>query len=155
MGTISSTTTTPVTWVGTAPGGSSAGGEATCMDGVNCDVFKLTVTGTAADWANALISLTFGWTLPATDYDFYVHKDSVTGPIVGTGRNDGAPSTDDNAAIDPAATGVGDYFVHIVYFSAVAADQYHGTAAVVAAGRRARARPLTSTAASPSARTRP
>lgn len=121
--------TAPVAWVGTAPGGASAG-EATCVDGVNCDVFKITVTGTAADWGSKLIALTFIWTLPANDYDFYVHKDSVTGPIVTTGRNGGAPETDDNAAIDPAATGVGDYFVHIVYFSVVGADQYRGTATV-------------------------
>ncbi len=127
--TISPTTNPPVTWVGTAPGGSSAN-ETTCVDGVNCDVFKLTVTGTEADWANNLIALTFGWTLPANDYDFYVHKGALNGPIVGTGRNDGAPATDDNAAIDPAATGVGDYYVHVVYFSVVGADQYRGTATV-------------------------
>lgn len=117
----------PVSWVGTAPGGASAG-EASCVDGVNCDTFQITVTGTPADWASKLIALTFNWTVPTTDYDFYIRKDSVTGPVVGTGRNDGAPALDDNAAIDPAATGVGDYIVHIVYFSASAADQYRGTA---------------------------
>ncbi|MDQ3120442.1 MAG: hypothetical protein M3Q89_12905, partial [Verrucomicrobiota bacterium] len=128
--TIAPTTTPPVTWVGTAPGGTSAN-ETTCVDGVNCDVFKLTATGTEADWSNNLIALTFGWTLVANDYDFYVHKGAVNGPIVGTGRNDGAPATDDNAAIDPAATGVGDYYVHVVYFSVVGADQYRGTATVI------------------------
>ena len=119
----------PVNWVGTAPGGASVG-EATCVDGVNCDVFKITVSGTQADWGSHLIALTFGWTLQANDYDFYIHKDAVNGPNVGSGRNDGAPATDDNAAIDPAATGVGDYFVHVVYFSVVGADQYRGTATV-------------------------
>jgi hypothetical protein len=128
--TINVTDTMPVTWVGTAPGGASVG-EETCEDGVNCDVFKITVTGTEADWAAKQINLNFGWTLPANDYDFYIRKGSITGPRVGTGRNDGAPATDDNAAIDPAATGVGDYFVHVVYFSVVGADQYNGTAAVV------------------------
>jgi hypothetical protein len=68
--------------------------------------------------------------LPASDYDFYVHKDTVGGPVVASGRNDGAPAQDDNAAIDPAATGVGDYILHVVYFSATAADQYRGTATV-------------------------
>ena len=135
--TISPTTAAPITWVGTAPGGASSG-EATCMDGVNCDVFKITATGTVADWAGNLIALNFRWTLPANDYDFYVHKDSVTGPIVGTGRNDGAPATDDNSAIDPFATGVGDYFVHIVYFSVVGADQYRGSAEVIARTNAAR-----------------
>ncbi|HEX8280149.1 MAG TPA: hypothetical protein VF551_02125, partial [Chthoniobacterales bacterium] len=128
--TIGANDAAPVNWMGNAPGGSSPGGEVSCVDGTNCDVFKITVNGTTADWASKLIQLNFGWTLPATDYDFYIHKGSVTGPITNTGRNDGAPATDDNASIDPAATGVGDYFVHVVYFTASAADQYQGTAVV-------------------------
>ena len=121
--------TAPVNWVGTAPGGTSVG-ELTCVDGVNCDVFKITVTGTPEDWQTKLIALTFIWTLPANDYDFYIHKDAVDGPEVASGRNGGAPETDDNSAIDPATMGVGDYFVHVVYFSVVGADQYRGTATV-------------------------
>jgi hypothetical protein len=122
---------TPITWVGTAAGGASVG-EESCVNAANCDVFKITVTGTEADWATKLIALNFSWSVPAHDYDFYIRKDSLTGPRVGTGRNDGAPATDDNAAIDPAATGVGDYYVRVVYFSAVGvADQYHGTLTVV------------------------
>jgi hypothetical protein len=144
MATINATDTTPITFVGNVPGGTSPGGEATCVDGANCDVFKLTVGGTQASWANNLIALNFGWALPASDYDFYIRKDSITGPIVGTGRNDGAPATDDNAAIDPVATGVGDYFVHIVYFSATAADQYQGTATVIPRSTGARTATYTS-----------
>lgn len=129
--TIGPSDVTPVNWVGTAPGGTSAG-ESSCVDGVNCDVFKITATGVDADWSNSLISLDFLWAVGANDYDFYVHKGSVTGPTVSTGRNDGAPATDDNAAIDPAATGVGDYYLHVVYFSVVGPlDQYHGTATVI------------------------
>ena len=127
--TTISTSSAQVTWVGTAPGGASEG-EITCVDGVNCDVFKITVTGTEADWSSSLIALTFRWSVGANDYDFYIHKDKVNGPITSTGRNGGAPETDDNAAIDPEATGVGDYFVHVVYFTAVGADQYRGTATV-------------------------
>ena len=121
--------TAPVSFVGTALGGASAG-EASCVDGVNCDTFKIIVGGTPADWGNKLIALTFNWTLPTTDYDFYIHKDALGGSPVATGRNGGPPEIDDNAAIDPAATGVGDYIVHIVYFAASAADQYRGTATV-------------------------
>ncbi|HEX8490859.1 MAG TPA: hypothetical protein VF626_07575, partial [Chthoniobacterales bacterium] len=121
--------TAPVAFVGSALGGSSAG-EASCVDGVNCDTFKITVTGTPADWGNKLIALTFNWTLPTTDYDFYIHKDALGGSPVATGRNGGPPEIDDNAAIDPAATGVGDYIIHVVYFAASAADQYRGTATV-------------------------
>src|SRR6266404_3821489 len=51
--------------VGPSPGGPSAGWdqtittpgggvntEATCVDGTNCEVFNLTVNGTAASWTN-------------------------------------------------------------------------------------------------------
>jgi hypothetical protein len=119
----------PVSFVGTAPGGTSVG-EASCVDGVNCDTFTITVGGTPADWGNKLIALTFNWTLPTTDYDFYIHKDTLGGSPIATGDNGGPPEIDDNAAIDPAATGVGNYIVHIVYFAASAADQYRGTATV-------------------------
>ena len=128
-GATISTTSAPVNWVGTAPGGASAG-EDTCEDGVNCDTFKITVTGEKSDWATKIIALDFAWDLPTNDYDFYIHKDAVDGPTTSTGRNGGAPETTDNAAIDPAATGVGVYIVHVVYFSAVGVDQYRGTATV-------------------------
>ncbi|MFN2508247.1 MAG: hypothetical protein ABR589_05690 [Chthoniobacterales bacterium] len=116
-------------WVGTAPGGASAG-EGSCVDTVNCDVFKITVLGEKSDWENDLIALHFAWNLGSNDYDFYIHRDAVDGPITSTGRNGGSPETTDDAAIDPAATGVGDYFVHVVYFAAVGVDQYRGTAKV-------------------------
>src|ERR1700737_393538 len=32
-----------VTWTGNAAGGSSPNGESTCVDGTNCDTFRLTV----------------------------------------------------------------------------------------------------------------
>jgi hypothetical protein len=38
-GTVTPTTTTPVTWQGTAPGGAG-----TCTEGLTCDSFKLTVS---------------------------------------------------------------------------------------------------------------
>jgi hypothetical protein len=103
------------------------------VDNVNCDVFKITVTGTEEDWATKFIDLRFRWNIAAQDYDFHIRKGSVTGPRTSSGRNRGAADpqpTEDDAAIDPAATGVGDYFVHVVYFTAVGTDQYRGTATV-------------------------
>src|ERR1700756_673390 len=45
---------TAVTWQQTAPPnpGGGANTEAACVDGVNCEVFTLTVTGSKADWTN-------------------------------------------------------------------------------------------------------
>src|SRR4051812_1933743 len=41
-----STSSPPLAWDGTAAGGVSATGEMTCVEGVNCDTFTLTVQGT-------------------------------------------------------------------------------------------------------------
>ena len=45
-GSIDVTTTNPITWVGTAPGGSSPDAENTCVEGVNCETFTITLNGT-------------------------------------------------------------------------------------------------------------
>ena len=108
-------------------------GESTCVDGANCDTFTLTVGGAVSDYAGKVVKFAFSWTLPATDYDFYIHKGTLSGPIVATGGNDGAPATTDQAAIDPVKDGIGVYVVHIVYFSASAADQCRGTVSIAAA----------------------
>jgi hypothetical protein len=132
-GSISASSTSPLTWVGTGTGGASAG-EASCADGANCDVFTLTLNGAPADYAGKIVKLNFSWTLPATDYDFYIHKDTIDGAIVATGANGGAPDTTDQAAIDPVASGAGVYIVHVVYFSSPGlADEYNGSATVAVA----------------------
>ncbi|MGH8496069.1 MAG: post-COAP-1 domain-containing protein [Gammaproteobacteria bacterium] len=118
-------------WAGTATGGASLN-ESTCVEGVNCDTFTINVLGSEADWTGTQIAVTIAWTLPATDYDVVLHKDSNDGPIVGT-AGDGAPDTEEVVAITPSSTGVGTYTVHVVYFTAVG-DQYSGTAAVIEAG---------------------
>ena len=120
-------------WDGSALGGSSAGGEPTCVDGTNCDVFTIHLTGKPEDYAGKQVVLKFTWNVPATDYDFYIHKDTVDGPQVATGSNGGAPATGDSAAFNPTTSGVGDYVVHVVYFTAPPTDQYHGTAQVKSA----------------------
>lgn len=117
------------TWTGTAAGGASAN-ESTCVEGVNCDTFTLNVTGTTADWTNKLVRIRIEWTIPANDYDLYVHKDSNAGPVVGQ-SGDGAPETLEETTIDPSSTGTGVYTVHVVYFSVTPlVDQYRGAASV-------------------------
>lgn len=131
-GSISATSTAPLTWTGTAPATGSAQGEDTCVDGVNCDTFTLTISGTASDWAGYAVKVDLGWSLPANDYDLVIHKGSVTGPLISSSGN-GAPDTFESAAIYPSATGIGTYTVHVVYFATTpGVDQYKGTATVVA-----------------------
>jgi len=119
-----------VTFTGNALGGASPDAENTCVEGVNCDSFNLTISGNAADWNGKKARVSLSWLLPATDYDLYVHKDNVAGPVVASSAN--GTNTAESADIDVAQSGTGVYTVHVVYFVA-AGDQYHGRAEVVTA----------------------
>src|SRR5438874_13281944 len=124
------------TWTGNAAGGSSPNGESTCVEGTNCDTFRLTVA--PGDYTGKQIALKIQWTVAANDYDLYIHKCptqsstvaqcNATAPVA-QGQNGGAPGTFEAGALDPggvvaAAT---DYTIHAIYFS-VAPDQYQGSA---------------------------
>ena len=138
--TISPTATTPVTWLGTATGGGAInapmliGGEDLCQEGLTCDTFTLNVGGTTADWSGKLIRIKIEWLLPATDYDLYIHKDSNSGPLVGSsGRGATSPTeplTWEDTTIDPSVQGTGVYTIRAVYYAATAADQYRGSATI-------------------------
>ena len=120
-----------ITWTGTAVGG-PATGEDTCVEGVNCETFSLTVTGSSADWTGKIVSVKIDWAIPTNDYDLHIHKDSITGPEVGLSAN-GAPGTEEASTIDPASTGTGLYTIHVIYFTVTPqVDQYRGTAEVKA-----------------------
>ena len=129
-GTVTATSATPITWNGTATGVANTGGEGGCVEGDNCDTFTLTVAGTAADWTNKRIQVSYSWINPATDYDLYIHKGSNAGEVVDSSTG-GAPSTSEVAFIDPAKDGTGVFTVHAVYFTVAPGDQYHGTAQVL------------------------
>jgi len=128
-GSLISTTGTTITWTGTGTGPSSPNGESTCVDGTNCDVFTLTLNGApAADYAGKLVHVALNWATIATDYDLYVHKDTVAGTLVAVSAQ--GTTNFEAAELNPSATGTGVYVVHVVYFAATPADQYHGTATV-------------------------
>src|SRR6185436_10053172 len=95
----------------------------------NCDTFSLTLAGTVDDWNGRNARVSLSWLLPATDYDMYVHKGSITGPVVASSAN--GTTTAESADINVAQSGTGTYAVRVVYFLAVA-DQYHGRAEAVA-----------------------
>jgi hypothetical protein len=117
-----------IAFTGTALGGASPEAETTCVEGVNCDTFLLTVGGNAADWQGKNVKVSLSWLLVATDYDMYVHKDSITGPVVASSAL--GTTTAEAAEISPAQSGTGTYAVRVVYFAA-AGDQYKGRAEVV------------------------
>src|ERR1700687_4993072 len=126
--TVSPIAGSSATWTGTATGGASAT-EGTCQEGLNCDTFTLTVSGSPADWAGKVILIRIGWKIAANDYDLYVHKDSNAGPVVASSTG-GAPETEETVSIDPGSSGTGVYTVHSVYFSVTPGDQYQGSATV-------------------------
>jgi hypothetical protein len=122
-----------LSWDGAGVGGASVG-ETTCVEGINCDTYALNVS--SGSWAGKIIAIKITWTIPANDYDLYVHFDAnndgvldSSDPVVGS-AGDGAPETEEATTIDPSSTGVGRYFVHAVCFSVTPGDQYHGTATV-------------------------
>ena len=71
----------PISWDGTATGTGAANGESSCVEGLNCDTFTLTVNGSQADWTNAAkrIQVTIDVANVGNDYDLVIHKDSNAG----------------------------------------------------------------------------
>ncbi|HEX8651658.1 MAG TPA: hypothetical protein VF708_12530 [Pyrinomonadaceae bacterium] len=131
-GTLAPTDTAHVMWDGFPATATAPNGEASCVEGENCDTFTLTLTGQPADWAGKKVLVKISWMSPGSDYDLYVHKGSATGPEV---DHDGAspPTTSETVTIDPTVDGTGVFAVHVVYFATTAADPYHGDASVFAA----------------------
>lgn len=128
-GTIS-TNNPSLAWDGDKTGAPTAGGEAECAAD-NCDSFELTIDPSVAT-AGKRVNVQINWTLPATDYDMYVHKGGVSGAIVGSSASGG--TTQEQVVLDPSKPNIGTglFTVRVVYFASVpGVDQYHGSAALV------------------------
>ena len=124
----------PVSWTGTAAGG-TYNGESTCVEMVNCDTFTLTVLGTPTDWSGKRVQVAMSWVVLANDYDLYIHKGDNNGPVVSSSTH-GAPSTSETAFIkaeDLNASGTTVFTVHVGYFTGSVADEYHCQATAVPA----------------------
>src|SRR5256885_852175 len=125
-----------VNWVGMAAGGISLD-ESTCVEGVTCDTFILSLSRTPSNWTGLKARIVISCTDPSglTDYDVYVHKGDNNGPIVtgGTSAHGGTPP--EVVDLDPSNpdVGTGQFSVHVVYFSATAAFQYSGSASAISA----------------------
>lgn len=112
--------------------------ETTCVEGVSCDTYTLTLSGNPADWVNKKAKITISWNFTlGNDFDVIVHKGSSTDPA---GRPNGpivassiASSTTEPeiVEVDPNApsVGTGVFKVHVIYFLALPGDTYDGSAA--------------------------
>jgi hypothetical protein len=137
-----SATGSAIAFNGNALGGSSPEAETTCVEGVNCDSFLLTLNGTTDDWNGKNARVSLSWLLPVTDYDVYIHKGSVTGPVVASSAQ--GTTTAESTDINVEESGTGTYVVRVVYFVGLG-DQYKGRAEVVTAAADNPAPPSTAT----------
>jgi hypothetical protein len=123
-----------VTWTGTAVGGASAD-ESTCVEGVTCDTYTLTLSGEPGDWQQKNARITFTWPNPVDDYDIFVRKGGPNGPLVddaATANNPEIINIDPSARLGDGIVGTGVFTVRVVYFSVVPpAQQYKATATVI------------------------
>jgi hypothetical protein len=105
-----------VTWVQTAPPnpGGGVNTESACVDGVNCEVFTLTVTGSTAEWAGQRVKVRLDWNSGLNEYDIYIHKDTLNGPLVTSAFN-GPGLTSQTAYIDMTQNDPGVYVVHVAF----------------------------------------
>ena len=120
-----------LTWTGALIGGANVD-ESTCNEGLTCDTFTLTLA--PGNYTGKRISIGITWLAPANDYDLYVHRGTLAGPIA-TESATGAPSTEERGTIpiDPAVvTSPITYVVHVVAFTVTPGDIAHGDASLVA-----------------------
>src|SRR5437879_12574407 len=86
-GTLNPTGPT-MTWAGTAVGGGSLD-ESTCVEGVNCDTYILTLSGTPTAWTGLKARIVISSPDPTglTDYALYGHQCTTSSPIVPNGTS--------------------------------------------------------------------
>ena len=53
-----------VNWAGSGIGGVTTD-ETTCVDGTDCDIFTITLTGTPTQYRGLVLNVNIGWTLSA------------------------------------------------------------------------------------------
>jgi hypothetical protein len=126
--TLGPTNGASASWAGSGVTGATTD-ETTCVNGVDCDTFTITLSGSPANYANLVLSIKIGWTLGTNDYDVYVHKGDLTGPIVAS-STDGIPGLGESVVINPSVLGVGLYTIHIVDATVAPGDAYQGTATI-------------------------
>ena len=141
-GTVAPAQTGATTWMGGVPlvGANETGGEAMCTEGTTCEQYTLTVAGAPADWTGKKVSINLKWLALADEYDVYVHKGTLAGPLVASFT--AGLTANETVLLDPTdvAIGTGVFAVHVVVASgSTAVDNYTGT--VTALGAKPRPTP--------------
>jgi hypothetical protein len=117
-----------VTWTGSITGAGS--GENTCVDGVSCDSFQVILD--PGDYTGKQINVTINWTIPAYDYDLYVHVGSLRGPELPSSAGP-PPATSEQVHIGidpPIVTTPRVWWAHPQAATVPPGQTYNGTAAL-------------------------
>lgn len=126
-GTLSSTAGSSTSWTGSAL--AATNGESTCVDGTNCDVYTLNLSGSTSNYAGEYVTIKATWAVSADEYDIYVHQGGLSGPVVASATQ-GPLIGNQTAQFSPGVTGAGTYTVHIVASAVSPGDPYNATATV-------------------------
>ena len=131
--TPASSTLNPVngssaSWAGGGIAGATTD-ETTCVDGTDCDVYTITLSGSPANYKGLVLAVSISHQVKLNDYDLYVHKGDLTGPVVASSTG-GIPETGEAVVIDPTVSGTGVYTVHVVDSNVAPGDPYSGAATI-------------------------
>src|SRR5579864_2718995 len=69
-------------------GGGNVNMESSCVEGVTCETFTLTINGTQANWAGQRVQVMLTWSNGGNEYDVYIHQGANTNTS-GMGANSG------------------------------------------------------------------
>jgi hypothetical protein len=127
-GTLSPANGSSVSWAGSGVAGATTD-ETTCVNGTDCDVFTITLTGSPANYKGLVLAITISHQIKLNDYDLYVHKGDLTGPVVASATV-GIPEVSESVVIDPTVSGTGLYTVHVVDSNVAPGDPYNGMATI-------------------------
>jgi len=115
-------------WAGGGIAGATTD-ETTCVDGTDCDVYTITLTGSPANYKGLVLAISISHQIKLNDYDLYVHKGDLTGPVIASSTG-GIPETGEAVVIDPTVSGTGLYTVHVVDSNVAPGDPYSGVATI-------------------------
>ncbi len=127
-GTLNPKNGSVANWSGSGVAGATTD-ETTCVDGVDCDVFTITLNGSPSNYKGLVLAISISHQLTTNDYDLVVHKGDLTGPVVASSTA-GIPETGETVVIDPTITGAGVYTIHVVDSIVAPGDPYLGTALI-------------------------
>lgn len=116
-------------WTGSISGAGS--GENTCVNGVSCDSFRVELA--PGDYTGKQVEVRIQWTVPAYDYDLYVHEGTLSGPVH-PAANGGPPTVEEHVLLNVSPGVVTTpvvWWAHVQAASVPPAQTYQGSAALV------------------------